>query len=53
MNTNNNEFATKYSIAGMVRNFINKMRQNPDIYPIRYYKKSRRFRRNWHTPIVK
>ena len=37
----------------VVRNFIGKLRQSPDIYPIRYYKKSRRFRRNWQGPIVK
>lgn len=48
-----NEFATKYSVVSIVRNFINKLRQHPDIYPIRYYKKSRRYRRHWHAPIVK
>ena len=36
-----------------VRTFINKLRQNPEVYPIKYYKKGQRFKRNWKTPIVK
>ena len=40
-------------VVQAVKNFINKLRQSPDIYPIRYYKKSRRFRRHWHGPLVK
>jgi hypothetical protein len=53
MSTNNNEVNTKYSLAGIVRNFIHKLRQSPDIYPIRYYKKNRRFRRHWQITAVK
>ncbi len=53
MNTIKTEFVSKYSITGIVRAFINKIRQNPDIYPIRYYKKNRRFRRNWQGSAVK
>jgi hypothetical protein len=40
-------------IVLVFRNIINKLRQNPEIYPIKYYKKSPRFRRNWKTPLVK
>jgi len=40
-------------VVQAVKNFISKLRQSPDIYPIRYYKKSRRFRRHWHGPMVK
>ena len=29
----------------LVKNWFNKIFQSPDIYPIRYYKKGRRFRR--------
>ena len=29
----------------IVRNLVNKFLQAPDIYPIRYYKKGKRFRR--------
>ena len=41
------------SIFKAVRNFIEKLRQSPDVYPIKYYKKSRRFKRNWQENIVK
>lgn len=37
----------------VVRNFIGKLRQNPDVYPIRYYKKGKQFRRKWQAPLVK
>jgi hypothetical protein len=37
----------------VVRNFIGKLRQNPDVYPIRYYKKGKQFRRKWQQPLVK
>lgn len=51
-------YYTKASIMGtaiqqLVRNFIGKLRQHPDIYPIRFYKKNRRFRRHWQGPLVK
>jgi hypothetical protein len=42
-----------HPIVQVFKNFINKLRQNPEIYPIKYYKKSPRFRRNWKTPLVK
>jgi hypothetical protein len=37
----------------VVRNFISKLRQNPDVYPIKYYKKGKQFRRKWQAPLVK
>ncbi len=40
-------------LTHLVRLVISKLRQNPDVYPIRYYKKSKRFRRNWQGPLVK
>ena len=36
-----------------VKNFISKLRQNPDVYPIRYYKKSRRFGGSFNRQAVK
>ncbi len=42
-----------HPIVQMVKNFISKLRQNPEVYPIKYYKKGHRFRRNWKTPMVK
>jgi len=44
---------TGHVVLQVVRGFFSKLTQSPDIYPIRYYKKSRRFRRHWHGPIVK
>ena len=40
-------------IVQLVKNFISKLRQHPDVYPIKYYKKGQRFRRNWKAPMVK
>ncbi len=40
-------------VIQIIKNFIDKMRQNPDVYPIRYYKKNRKFRRNIDGPAVK
>jgi hypothetical protein len=36
-----------------IKNFIGKIRQNPDVYPIRYYKKNRRLRNNFNESAVK
>jgi len=44
---------TGHIIVQLVKGFIHKMRQNPDVYPIRYYKKSRRLRSNTSVPSVK
>ncbi|MGB4844040.1 MAG: hypothetical protein WBP16_06230 [Ferruginibacter sp.] len=40
-------------IVQAIKNFIGKIRQNPDIYPIRYYKKNRKFRNTYNGPAVK
>jgi hypothetical protein len=48
LNESNSQGASTHPIVQAVKNFIGKLRQNPEIYPIRYYKKNRRFRRNWH-----
>lgn len=37
---------SEHTIVHFIKSFISKLRQNPDVYPIRYYKKSRRFRGN-------
>ena len=37
----------------LVKNFIGKMKQSPDVYPIKYYKKGKQFRRKWQAPLVK
>ena len=38
-------------LVQVIKNFIGKIRQNPDIYPIRYYKKSRRVRSNFNGQL--
>ncbi len=40
-------------VVQVIKNFIGKLRQNPDIYPIRYYKKNRKFRSNFNGQAVK
>ena len=42
-----------HPIVQVMKNFFNKLMQNPEIYPIKYYKKNQRHRRNWKTPLVK
>jgi len=36
-----------------IKNFIGKLRQNPDIYPIRYYKNNRRSGSSFNRQVVK
>ncbi|MEO7461762.1 MAG: hypothetical protein ABIT96_03485 [Ferruginibacter sp.] len=50
---NNLNASQRHPLLQTVMNFIGKLRQNPDIYPIKYYKKSARFRRNWKSPEIK
>jgi hypothetical protein len=40
-------------VVQAIKSFISKLRQNPDVYPIRYYKKSKRFRHNAERQFVK
>lgn len=42
-----------HPVVQLVKNFIAKLTQNPEVYPIKYYKKSHRFRKNWRPPIGK
>ncbi len=44
MTRNRYQAKTDHVLLQAIKNFISKLRQNPDIYPIRYYKKNRRFR---------
>ena len=41
------------ALLKVIKTMMDKFRQNPDIYPIRYYKKSSRFRRHWQGPLIK
>jgi hypothetical protein len=40
-------------VVQVIKSFIDKLRQNPEIYPIRYYKKNRKFRSNFSAHGVK
>lgn len=40
-------------VVQAIKSFISKLRQNPDVYPIRYYKKNRKFRTNAERQFVK
>lgn len=53
MNKPNNQPNSSLLVVQVIKNFIGKLRQNPDIYPIRYYKKTRRFQRNFSEQVVK
>ncbi len=39
-------------VVQAIKSFIDKIRQNPDVYPIRYYKKNRRLRSNLDRQAV-
>ncbi len=41
------------SLVQAVKNLFGKLRQSPDVYPIKYYKKGKQFRRKWQAPLVK
>jgi len=49
---NLNQQSHTHPIVYAIKSFINKLRQNPEVYPIKYYKKSARYRRNWKSPMV-
>ena len=47
-NNKNNSFP----VVQLVINFINKLTQSPDIYPIKYYKKGKRIGKNRNTLMI-
>jgi hypothetical protein len=40
-------------VVQLFKNVMGKLRQHPDVYPIKYYKKGKQFRRHWQSPLVK
>jgi hypothetical protein len=40
-------------VVQAIKSFIGKLRQNPDVYPIRYYKKTRRLGSGLNREAVK
>ncbi len=50
---NNLQSTQLHPVLQVVKNLISKLKQNPEVYPIKYYKKGQRFRRNWKSLEVK
>ena len=46
-NKNNN-----FPMVQLVKNFINKLTQTPDLYPIKYYKKGKRLGKNRNLLLI-
>jgi hypothetical protein len=42
-----------HPVIHAIKVLFSKLRQHPEVYPIKYYKKGRKYRRNWKTEIVK
>jgi len=53
MNTMKNQQSSINPLVQVIKSIVGKLRQNPDVYPIRYYKKGKQFRRKWQGPLVK
>ena len=53
MNRNPYQAKSGHIIVQAIKSFIDKIRQNPDVYPIRYYKKTRRFGSGLNREAVK
>jgi len=53
MNKNPYPAKTSHVVIQAIKTFIGRIRQNPDIYPIRYYKKNRRLRHDYNGQAVK
>lgn len=51
MKTQNRGFMNP--IAFLLINFFNKLRQNPEVYPIKYYKKGNRNKKDWKNTLLK
>jgi hypothetical protein len=53
MNKTQDHSKSAHIVVQVIKNFIGKLRQNPDVYPIRYYKKNRKFTGNLSREQVK
>lgn len=49
---NTNSKSNNFPIVQLVINFITKLTQTPDIYPIKYYKKGKRIGKNRNTLLI-
>jgi len=53
MNKTQYQAKSSHLVVQVIKSFIGKLKQNPDVYPIRYYKKSRRFSSSFNRQAVK
>jgi hypothetical protein len=53
MNKTQYQAKSGHIVVQAIKNIIGKLRQNPDVYPIRYYKKTRRFGSSLNREAVK
>ncbi len=53
MGKSNSNHKFSNPLLQVIKKFIGKLNQHADVYPIRYYKKNRRFRRHDHQSMVK
>lgn len=44
---NNQQSSHTHPVLQLIRNFINRLKQNPEVYPIKYYKKNSRYRKDY------
>jgi hypothetical protein len=52
MNTAN-QHTHIHPVMYAIKKFFSKLRQNPEIYPIKYYKKGQRFRKSYRSSMGK
>jgi hypothetical protein len=50
---NQNQTNHPNSLVQTIKNLFNKLRQNPEVYPIKYYKKGQRLRKPMKASVVK
>jgi hypothetical protein len=48
-----NDYKKTNPISVVIKSIAKKLFQSPEVYPIRYYKKAKRFKRNWQDTMVK
>lgn len=53
MNKTSSQHKSEHIVVQAIKNFIGKLRQNPDVYPIRYYKKTRRYSSSFNRQAAK
>lgn len=49
----NKRIASGPYLLQVFKNFFQKLKQNPEIYPIRYYKKNNRYRKTYKSHLYK